>query len=468
MNRIINHRYIFLVLAMSILVLVKIPHLGFPFSWDEAWSYYLAILKMTETGPTLLPGTIDIGNSRGHPLLFYFIMSVWVKLMPEAIFLVRMVPLLISVLVLIAFHRLLAHHVGILAANLSVIILSVQSLFLAQASLVLPEMLLTLFLILSLHAFLTAKYWLFALWATLMVLTKETGVFLTGVFGLIYLAENRKTFRERNFWTNGVIMAIPLFVYGLFLVLHNRAYGTPFFNEHLDYIANESGRIISKLRSASSNLATRYGRNTLSAAALISIAVLAYGKQKPENLRFFTISAILIVSLITFSIFNFFTHRYILPVLPLFIALCMGLTLPAFRKRKWLVYAVSLIIFSATLFYSVTKMGKIDNDLGYTQYLKVHKELVHWCETNNKYNSRIAAGYNMVLALRDGFNGYLTTEKGFKVNHLPKTEGIDILVWDSTCMDAERPEGFPDGWEKVFATAYKKHWGEIYIRKPYN
>jgi hypothetical protein len=222
-----------------------------------------------------------------------------------------------------------------------------------------------------------------------------------------------------------MIMAIPLAVYGIFLILHTRAYGAPFFNEHLEYVVNESGRMMSKLRSATSNLATRYGRNTLSAVALVSLIVLAARRQKTENARFLVVSMVLILSLIGFSIINFFTHRYILPVMPLFIAVCISLAVSAFQKRKLLVYALTAVVFTTTLIYSVTKMGKIDNDMGYSQYLKVHKELVHWCETNDKYESGIAAGYNMVLALRDSFNGYLTTERGFKVNHLPKTGGID-------------------------------------------
>lgn len=459
---------LFLLLSITILLVIKIPHLGFPFSWDEAWSYYLAILKMAETGPTLLPGSIDIGNSRGHPLLFYFIMSSWIKLTPDIIWLKRIVPLLISVLVLLSFHRLVARHINLIAANLATPLLSVQSLFVAQASLILPEMLLTLFLILSLNSFLSGRYGLFAVWASLMVLTKETGVFFTGVFGLIYLVENRNLYKEPKFWTNGMIMAIPLAVYGIFLILHTRAYGAPFFNEHLEYVVNESGRMRSKLRSATSNLATRYGRNTLSAVALVSLIVLAARRQKTENARFLVVSMVLILSLIGFSIINFFTHRYILPVMPLFIAVCISFAVSAFQKRKLLVYALTVVVFTTTLIYSVTKMGKIDNDMGYSQYLKVHKELVHWCETNDKYESGIAAGYNMVLALRDSFNGYLITERGFKVNHLPKTGGIDLVVWDSTCMDAERPDGFPEGWEKVYRTAYKKHWGEIYLRKENN
>lgn len=464
----INHRFLFLLFSVAIMLAIKIPHLGYPFSWDEAWSYYLAILKMVETGPTLLPGSIDIGNSRGHPLLFYFIMSWWIKLTPEIIWLNRIAPMLISILVLFAFHRLVFTNISLLAANLATLLLSVQSLFLAQATLVLPEMLLTLFLILALHSYLKGRYWLFALWATLMVLTKETGVFLTGVFGLIYIIENIKHFRETRFWIKGMIMAIPLAVYGIFLIMHTRAYGTPFFGEHLEYVANESGRIMSKLRSASSNLTTRYGRNSLSAIAIVSLIIFGVRRQKPGNSRILVISAVLIFSLIGFSIINFFTHRYILPILPLFILVCFGLTVSAFQKRKLLVYALATVVFTTTLIYSVTKMGKIDNDLGYSQYLKVHKELVSWCEINNKYDNEIAAGYNMVLALRDNFNGYLTTEKGFKVNHLPKTEDIDLIVWDSTCMDAERPEGFPEGWEKVFSTSYKKHWGEIYIRVQHN
>ena len=468
MNRLKNHRYIFLLLSVAILIAIKIPHLGFPFSWDEAWSYYQAILKMAENGPTLLPGNIELIDSRGHPLLFYFVSSVWINIVPGVTIFTRILPLLISVAVLIVFHQMLQKHTNPKVAAISTLILSVQSLFLAQASLLLPEMMLTLWLILSLQFYLERRFWWFAFTGTLMVLTKETGVFFAGVFGLVYIFENSTQYKTRQFWIKGMILAVPLMVYGVFLLLHARAYGTFFFTEHFDYIYDESNRIISKLKSASSNLTTRYGRNTLSAAVLISLVWLTIKKHKSDNIRFLLISFVLIVSLIAFSVVNFFTHRYMLPAIPLFIAFSVSLIYSAFGKRVWIFAGIAVVIFFTTFIYSMTKMGKIDNDLGYTQYLKVHQELVNWCEENQKYDEKISSGFNMVLALRDNFNGYLSTERGFKTEHLPITENSGIIIWDSTCTEADLPRGFPESWEKVFRTTNKKHWGEIYLRKEDN
>jgi predicted membrane-bound dolichyl-phosphate-mannose-protein mannosyltransferase len=181
---------LFLFLSITILLIIKIPHLGFPFSWDESWSYYQAILKMAENGPTLLPGNIELIDSRGHPLLFYFVSSVWINIVPGVTIFTRVLPLLISVAVLVAFHQMLQKQTNPMVAAISTLLLSVQSLFLAQASLLLPEMMLTLWLILSLHFYLERRFWWFAFTGTLMILTKETGVFFVGVFGLVYIIEN--------------------------------------------------------------------------------------------------------------------------------------------------------------------------------------------------------------------------------------------------------------------------------------
>ena len=41
--------------------------------WDEIWVYAPALTEMAEIGPTLLPGVLDAELSRGHPLLFHFL-----------------------------------------------------------------------------------------------------------------------------------------------------------------------------------------------------------------------------------------------------------------------------------------------------------------------------------------------------------------------------------------------------------
>jgi 4-amino-4-deoxy-L-arabinose transferase-like glycosyltransferase len=453
-----------LYLAILLMLMLKIPHLSFNFSGDEAWSYYQAILKLADMGPSLLPGKLGLVDSRGHPLLFYFISAAWFNLLPGVIFFMRLLPLLISVAVLAAFHLLLRRHTQPEVTAISTLLLSVQSLFLAQASLVLPEMMLTLWLLLSFHFYLDRKYLWFALTASLMVMTKETGVMFTGMFGLIYIAENIRQTRRRDFLTNGLIMALPLMVYALFLLLHFRAYGSFFFNEHLEYMQFSTSQVMGKLRSASSNLAIRYGRSAISFAALVSLLLMVFRRQKPVEGRFLWTSLVLILALVLFSIFNFFTHRYILPVMPIFIGCCVALIVQAFQKHRWMVAAIAIAIFGSTLAHSLSKAGKGDNDLGYVQYLKVHQSVVDWCEAQQVYDSTISCGPNMLFALRDEFTGFLNKGKGFTTAALPKTEGSDMVVWDSTCDGSLLPGGFPEGWELVYETAYKKHWGKVFIR----
>lgn len=463
MNKIIK-TYWGLFLSLFLLLVIKIPQMGYQWSWDEAWSYYPSIMKMVKNGPSLLPGSIELIDSRGHPLLFYFISSLWIKLTPHGIIYTRILPMLISILTLSAFYYFLKKHIGQNIANAGTLILSVQSLFLGQASLLLPEMLLTFFLILSFDAFLSNKILLYSVLASLMVLTKETGLLFAGIFGLYYFFGNIRNVFQRPVLKDLFYLMIPLQIYIIFLILHKMAYGTFFFTEHLDYINFNTDSLFSKLRSVSSNLATKYGRNVILFFAIAAWIRLYISKNWLKNKRLLFLLLLQIFALVFFTIMNFYTYRYILPAFPLFIAFCLTVMFQARFRNLMFNRIIFLIMFITTLTYSLTKKGNIDNDMGYTQYLKVHQKMVTFCEQQGWYDKQFACGYNMVLALRDPFTGYLSTEKGFKVTHLPRIGNADVITYDSTCWEGDKPPGFPDGWVLVKRFEYRKHWGEIYIR----
>jgi 4-amino-4-deoxy-L-arabinose transferase-like glycosyltransferase len=89
-----------------------------------------------------------------------------------------------------------------------------------------------------------------------------------------------------------------------------------------------------KPRSASSNLAIRCVRSAISAAALVSLLLMVFRQQKPVGGRYLLTGLVLILALILFSVFNLFTHRYILPVMSLFIGCYVALTVQAFQKLR--------------------------------------------------------------------------------------------------------------------------------------
>ena len=222
-----------LLIPFIILLWIKIPHLNLPYFWDEAWSYFPAIKKMAELGPSLFPGTIPLGVGKGHPQFFLFFSSLWMKISAGNIVFMRTLPLLISVGTILASYIGLKKHINSQAASIVLILLPFQSLFLAQASLLLPEILLTFFLILSLFFFHEKKYGWYAFSATLMVQTKETALIFAFIFGIAFLLklikkENRQSFK----WINLFFLILPGLIYALFLLLHYNKFGVVFYGDH--------------------------------------------------------------------------------------------------------------------------------------------------------------------------------------------------------------------------------------------
>lgn len=457
-----------LLIAIIFVVIIKIPHLSLPYSWDEAWSYLPALIKMVENGPGLIPGTIPIYESKGHPLFYYFLNSGWVELFSgdmSNIVLARVFPLLVSIALLIALFVIARKHFSPMVANFSVVLLSVQSLFLAQASLILPEMLLTLLLLLSFHFFVSGKFGWYAITASLMVLTKETGLVFAGVFGVFYLIENKIIIPRKDNFAKLFLLTVPLWIFGIHLLLNFRAFNTFFFNEHLDYISFDLLQIKRVIKSSTAILFTRYGRNVISVVMLFSVIIILIRKEKFENLKILVLIIAQIVLLTLFTSINFYTYRYMLPAFPIFILLSSVLLEQAFSKQKVVQYVLMTVMITVPLYFSITKKGKTDIDFGYVSYLPLHEEMVIFCEQQNWYEKNFATEFNMVMAMRDPFTGYHISSKGFKTNHLPNLENIDIVILDSTGEWTKLPENLKDKFSLIKRFENNKDWGEIYIRK---
>lgn len=461
--KLLKHPWIFLLLSFVITIIVKIPHLGLPLFFDETYSYYPAIQEMAKTGPSMLPGAIPLIMSKGHPLLFYFLASLWMKYIAgNSILLMHVFPLIISLFTLFTFHRFARRHTNITLANIAAILLSIQSLFLAQASLVLPEILLFSLFMLSFDCYLSNNYKLYALFGSLMMLTKETAAVFVFGFGLVYLVENFSAWKTRKFWTEILLLSIPAIVYGIFLLLHYLKFGVFFFSEHLGYITVDGSRLLYKLKSATSTLFLKHGRNTIIFAALISIAYLLFRKKKIAHKRLLVISLSIVILFLIFTITNFFVYRYVFPVMGIILLAALVLIQQA-KTKYWLINAgYILLIFVVSIYYTSTKRGQSDVDLGYIQFLEVHKQMVEYCEHQGWYENEFGAGYNMVMSMRDHYAGYLHTEKNFHMHHLPGIKDRDFIIYDSTCWPYEMPTDERQNLKLIKRFEYKKHWGEIY------
>lgn len=456
--------YLFLIPILFVL-LVKTPHLSLPYFWDEAWSYITAINKMYETGPGLLPGALPLEISKGHPLFFFFIYSTWMRLFGTSITVVHSLSLLISVATLLATYWMVKKHANRNTALLSIVLLSVQSLFLAQATMVLPEMLVTFLLLLSIHLYLLRKFVWFALTATLMVLTKETSVIFLFGFLLVHLNEYFKSCKElKKFLFESSFISIPLVTYAAFLVLHKHKFGSFFYPVHTDFVEFGIESVQKKLEMATAIIFTRYGRNALLLVLIGSLALLIIKKKKPENTRLLILLLIQTLFYLLFTAINFYSPRYTLSLMVLFVVAAAVLMSVAHFSKNWMNAFIIAFVIALPLYSTFTKKSNNDKDLGYVEAIKVHQEMVHFCEKQQWQDKRISASFNLIYYLRDPSLGYIEGVKEFlNVSDLLDICNSEVYLLECTNIGKQaQVDSIRNKNRLVKRFELDKAWGEIY------
>ncbi|HAH22157.1 MAG TPA: hypothetical protein DCL77_00025, partial [Prolixibacteraceae bacterium] len=170
------------------------------------------------------------------------------------------------------------------------------------------------------------------------------------------------------------LLSAPALIYLIFLILHYLEFGVFFFAEHLNYITIDSSKILYKFNSATSTLFLAHGRNVIFFISLVVLIILLFRKRSIDYKRFLFISLAIIISYLIFTILNFFTYRYVFPVMG--IVLLASLVLIQQLKINYQAVNIASIacILSISAYYSATKRGQGDADLGYTQFLEVHQQ----------------------------------------------------------------------------------------------
>lgn len=423
---------------------------------------------MYETGPGLLPGALPIIDAKGHPLFFFFVSSLWMRIVGTSVFAVHVLPFLISLGTLVTTFIVVKKHANILAANLSVILLSVQSLFLAQATFLLPEMLVALLLLLSIHFFLSRRFWLFAIASSMMVLTKETSIVFAGGFIVYYFFNiwNSKSTATKLTW-NCLLLFIPILIYGGFLVLHKLEFGSYFFKEHVNFIDVSNQEFFRKLQSATGMIFTRYGRNIILIAFVFSVVRLIIKKVKIKYGAFIGLLLLQTILFLLFSSLNFYTPRYMLGLLVLFIVMASIV----FSQSKFNIKIINWVLISTIiafpLYFSLTKKSNCDHNLGYVEVVKTHQEMVQFCEEQNWQDKSISASFNMISCLRNPHLGYLSSVKSFSnVKDLERFREAEIILLESTIIGNNDIRNTIRNENVLLKKVNLDHaWGQIYVKE---
>lgn len=457
-----------LVPVLLALVIFKLPQLFLPSFWDEAWSYLPAILNMAETGPSLLPDPQTAELFRGHPLFFYFVTSAWVVVFGKSFFAMRLFPLLVSMLLLAVLYSFSKKYFGKKTAVITTMFMLIQSVFLAQSSMLLPEMLLALFTLLTLDAFLSGKKILFILWGTLLALTKETGLVLIVACILIRIIEpwwNKEAGNLRNRIASSWHLAIPVIMTAVFFTTQKLIMGWFFFPEHIGLLNFTAGSVLHRLSGYTSYLFIGFGRNLLSITTGAALVVLLIRKCRVEAEKRKVIYSILLFSVLymLFLSVNFYSPRYLLSVLPFFILMCVFVISEASSPFRVLQYILLLVIFANNLWFTWDKRTDADHNLGYADAVEVTKEVTAYCEGQNWQEERIATHFLMRQYLVLPSAGYVG-ESGIFTNLEPAvTDSTVIAVISSVEFSAAFLQQIKDR-EGILVKRFEKRnsWSEVY------
>lgn len=441
-----------LLAVMAVFIAFKIPHLFYPYYWDECWPYATAISEMCDNGLSFMPDALEANLSRGRPLFFHVIAAAWMKIFGASHPAMHSFALLISVLFLVAIYEAGLQMFNKRVATIALVLVVTQEVFFVQSSFVMLEVLIALLCFMGLWFYAKERYILAALFLTALFYTKESGMMLGVVLGFDALFSIFSKNTTRKVMINRLLsVGIPCLLIGLFFLLQKQTRGWYIFPLHNDIIETNWDIFWSKFRLSALKATIYENLKYYYFLLLLLFALIAAIKKKTSRYlalfipaacvfcfvddnrawrimpsipffitfivswfwmlhvichnalfvhalqrRFLALTGCFVLVFVCFSSFNFLTYRYFLmAIIPLLFAVAALFDVFIDQIYKPL-FAVTLLVFTVISYYSFTfnKVNFGDTDLGAFDAMKVQQDVVNYIEDNVPLNTPIGtAGY---------------------------------------------------------------------------
>ena len=443
-----------LIITFLCFIAYKLTFIDVPYFWDESWVYGPAVSEMGQRLPSLLPGSISIDLSRGHPMLFHFLGGIWGNIFGGSIRSLHIFAFVLSCILLFTLTKITLKESNLLFGIFATILLIVQGLFLAQSAMVLPEVLVSLFGLLSIYAWSREKWFQGAIWASACLLTKESGAMLMLALGISYLAHHLllSRFELKNSIKILFLLFFACLPYILFLIIQHHRFGWFLYPNHLDLQIKSAEAFQGQLKSAIGTILYYQNRIALTVLVFIIISVnnyksrhywawllyfcanlfvifampwkrwssfaiysglalsslilmISYYKSYYKKSHFLYLNiGIFSIIYLGFTAYNFFSARYVLILLPLYI-LCCTKIISIYKSTKWTIVAIIIAIFFM-LSAGLRRTPTSDTTQSFINAGQAQKEMFLYLENNNHYNDIILAPFLIQEALKKPFAGY--------------------------------------------------------------
>ena len=426
-------------------VIGKWPDLGMPFFWDELGVYGPGVLHLLDHGWGLLPADMPPELSRGHPLLFYSLNAAVAEFAGFSPFTMHFTGLVIALVASWQIKQLAGKAFGEwagLVAGLSW--LAMPAVF-VQTSLLLPEMLLTCFVLAALGAWWQGHTKAYLIWASLAILTKESGLVLpAAVFAYLLFQPKERSLKALT------LALAPWLSFVVFLVIQRVQNGWFLFPYHQSLISFSWPDISSKIVMSLSFLFVQQGRWLLIGILVIVVAGFLQKKQDSPASRnagqLLLLSGWLLLAMLGFSVLNAYMDRYLLFLLALE-ALAVG---AAFQQlQQWRAqsgWALTLVAVVFAGFHWVTGKFHYDVSLEYRNILKAQQQATDYLMEHIPAGDTVYANFPLYSGFTDPRLGFVSEKPDFH---------LTVRHKDAPDWIAEFEPGVP--WEGP-ALPDSSHW----------
>ena len=440
---------------LLLFIILKIPHIGLPFFWDESGVYGKIIFELADRKLSMSPDAVDQWISRGHPLLYSNIIAAGCKIFGTTTAAAHAVNFTIAIGLLLSmyFHLKKAYHgyVGVIACTT----LMAMPLFFTQSVLILPEVALAFMLWWSTWAFIHKKYVAYVLFGSAAVLIKEPAIVWIGALWLASFFYHRKQLLLNFIWL------IPCLVFGLFLVIQKQKLGWYFFPYHAGGFDFKMASLTTKLADWAEFLFWKEARFTW-ATVLVIGGVLAHRRLRSfhasstSDRAKYSSALIPFIAYLAFCCTTFYHARYIIPVLPV---LCSAIGIAGYygiaQERKIPMLVIALVLIAIGIPFNSAKTFNYDLDMSYTRSIATTKRTIQYLADHGMYHpDQVAATMPLLYALNDPRYGYLPPDTINGLHPRAINEKTRIAVHTEPGTMIENPDGY-----KLDTLEHWNEWG---------
>lgn len=450
-----------LVLFAIVLIASHLPLLRLPYFWDEA-GYYVPAARDLMAG-SLIPHSTP---SNAHPpLVLAWLAASW-KLVGFHPATTRCVMLLLAAFSLLGFFRLAKTVSNVAVAGWATLLTAIYPVFFAQSSLAQVDLPAAGLIFWGINSYLRKRYLACATWLSAAVLAKETAVLapislivweaLRFVFGRKHEEESQPETTELSASLRRMIFLLaPLIPLGIWYAYHYARTGFVFGNpEFLRYNAQATLhplRILLALLLRLWQVTVYMNLYLLTIACALAMrqpAIEELNGPRPRiavsaQLKFLTIAAVHVLALSVIG--GAILARYLLPIVPLVILICVSTVWRRLGMSN-LVLGIVAAAFIAALFVNPPYGFAPEDNLAYRDFVLSHQRAERWLQ--EKYpNARVLTAWPA--------SGELTKPDAGYVSKAMRIVQIENFTQEQLVSAAEANSEFDVAL--VFSTKYEVH-----------